>query len=163
MPETLDRPPAASLSTLPGATIIRRIRRMILSALAVALVYSILGTASRGGCAGGSTDGFPEVNAGPADIAPACVQLNLRPSVIVFVAIAVTVIIAITLILRPGRSEASALRIIDRAVLVMIVGTLVWAAVTMVSFFAIPLDPPRPGESFMIPFTFGDVVVDITQ
>ncbi|MFE6964158.1 hypothetical protein ACFVAJ_03535 [Agromyces sp. NPDC057679] len=163
MPDTLDRPAAAALSTLPGATIIRRIRGMIFSALSTALVYSFVGTASKGGCVGGSpTDGFMEVNGSPADIAPTCVQLNLRPSAIVFVAIAVTVIVAITLVLRPGRTEASALRVIDRAVVVMIAGTLAFAALTMVSFFAIPLDPPSPGEPFMIPFTFGHVEVDIT-
>ncbi|WP_022890379.1 hypothetical protein [Agromyces italicus] len=161
MAETIDRP--ASLSTLPGATVIRRIRRMAFAALGTALVYSVIGAATRGGCVGGSTaDGFMEVNGSAADITPTCVQLTLRPSWIVFVAIAVTVIVAITLILRPGRSEASALRIIDRAVAVMIAGTLAWAALTMVSFFAIPLDPPSPGEPFMIPFTLGQVEVDLT-
>ncbi|GAA1780997.1 hypothetical protein [Agromyces lapidis] len=163
MPDTLDRPTAAAPSTLPGAAIIRRIRGMIFSALGTALVYSMIGAASRGGCVGGSAaDGFMEVNGSPADITPTCVQLNLRPSAIVFVAIAVTVIVAITLVLRPARTEASALRIIDRAVVVMIAGTLVWAALTMVSFFAIPLDPPSPGEPFMIPFTLGHVEVDLT-
>lgn len=161
MAETLDRPMAA-LSTVPGATVIRRIRRMIFSALGAALVYSVIGAASRGGCIGGSTaDGFIEVNAGPADITPSCVQLTLHPSAFMFIALVVTVIVAITLVLRPGQSEMSALRVIDRATLVMIVGTIVWAVVTQISFFAIPLDPPIPGEAFTVPFTFGHVEVDV--
>ena len=55
MPDTLDRLPAAARSTLPGAAIIRRIRRMLLWALGMAVVYSIIGTASKGGCPGGFT------------------------------------------------------------------------------------------------------------
>ncbi|MFF2274532.1 hypothetical protein [Agromyces sp. NPDC058126] len=164
MPDTLDRPAAAALSSLPGATIIRRIRGMIFSALGAALVYSIIGTASKGTCVGGYSGdgGYIDGSGNATDLAPTCVQLTLRPSAIVFVAIAVTVIVAITLVLRPGRTEASALRVIDRAVVVMIAATLAWAVVTQVSFFAIPLDPPSPGEPFMVPFTFGHVEVDIT-
>lgn len=154
MSETLDRTPAGVASPLPGATIIGRIRGMLLSALGAALGYSILGTASKRGC----FDAVSEEAAADS----ACVNLTLHPSPIVFIAIAVTVIVAITLVLRPGRSEASALRIIDRAVDIIIAGTLAWAALTMVSFFAIPLEPPGPGEPFTIPFTFGNVDIDIT-
>ncbi|MFF2493500.1 hypothetical protein [Agromyces sp. NPDC058064] len=164
MRETLDRPPAASLSTLPGATIIRRIRRMIFAALGTGFVYSMVGTASKGGCQGGVTDGgFVDGHGQPTEVAPTCVDLTLHPSPIVYTSIAVTVIVALTLVLRTGRTEASALKVIDRAVIVIIAGTLAWAALTMISFLAIPLDPPSPGEPFSIPFTFGFVEIDITR
>lgn len=160
MPATLDRPPAASFSTLPGATIIRRIRRMICVALSAGLLYSMFGTATKGGCLGG---GDIATQGDPADAAPTCVNLTLHPSPIVYTAIAVTVIVALTLVLRTGRTEASALRIIDRAVIVIIASTFAWAVLTMVSFLAIPLDPPSPGEPFTIPFTFGVVEVDLIR
>ena len=154
MPETIDRPPATSLSTLPGATVIRRIRGMLLSAMGTALVYGLVGTASKGAC----FDSVSEKAAGESS----CVNLTLHPSPIVYTAIAVAVIVAITLVLRPGRSEASALKVMDRTVTVIIVGTLAWAALTMVSFFAIPMEPPGLDGTFTIPFTFGNVDVDFT-
>lgn len=164
MPATLDRPHAAPFSTLPGATIIRRIRRMIFVALGTGFVYSMVGTASKGGCQGGVTDGgFVDGHGQPTDVAPTCVNLTLHPSPIVYTAIAVTVIVALTLVLRTGRTEASALKVIDRAVIVIIAGTFAWAVLTMVSFLAIPLDPPSPGEPFTIPFTFGVVEVDLIR
>jgi len=155
MPETLDHPPAVALSTVPGATIVRRIRGMIFSALSVALVYSFVGFASKGACFDAAVDSPEPVST--------CVSLTLSPSPLVYLGMAVTVIVAISLVLRPGRTEASALRIIDRSVTIMIVLTLAWVALTMVSFFALSIEPPGPGGTFTIPFTFGVVDVDITR
>lgn len=64
---------------------------------------------------------------------------------------------------RDARPACRALRIIDRSVIVIIAGTIAWAVLTMVSFFAIPLDPPAPGGPFILPFTFGVVDVEVVQ
>lgn len=164
MPDTLDRLPAASLSTLPGAAIIRRIRGMLLWSVGTAIVYSALSTASQGRCPGGVTGdgGYIDSNGDPTDVAPMCVNLTLRPSPIVFIAIAAIVIIAITLVLRRADSERAALRIIDRAVILMVAVTIGWAALTMVSFFAIPLESWDGVDPFMIPFTFGNTDIDVS-
>ena len=153
MPETIDHP-TGTLSSLPGATIIRRIRGMLLSAISTALVYSLIGNANKGAC-------FDTVSE-KAAVESTCVNIVLQPSPFVFLAIAVAVIVAITLVLRPGRSEASALKIMDRTVIIIISGTLAWAAVTVVSFIAIPMEPPGLDGTFTIPFTFGNVDVDFT-
>jgi len=155
MSETLDRPPTGTRSTLPGATVISRIRGMLLAAMGTALVYSILGTAGKGGCFDAISD------EGVAD--STCVTLSLQPSPFVYLAIGVAVVVAISLVLRPGRSEASALHVIDWTVIVIIAGTLAWAALAMVSFFAIPLEPPGLDGTITIPFTFGNVDIDITR
>lgn len=164
MPDTLDRLPAAARSTLPGAAIIRRIRRMLLWALGMAVVYSIIGTASKGGCPGGFTGdgGYLDANGDPTDVASMCVNLTLRPSPIVFVAIAAIVIVAMTLVLRRADSESAALRTLDRAVIVIVAVTIGWAALTMVSFSAIPYDSWDGIEPFTIPFTFGDIDIDVS-
>lgn len=164
MHETLDRPPAASLSTLPGAAIIRRIRGMLLSAAGTAILYSVVSTASKGGCIGGVTGdgGYIDANGNPTDVVPMCVNLTLHPSSIVFIAIAVIVIVAIILVLRRADSESAALRMIDRAVIVIVAGTIGWAALTMVSFFAIPIDSWNGVEPFTIPFTFGNIDIDVS-
>ncbi|UOQ90188.1 hypothetical protein MUN74_04525 [Agromyces endophyticus] len=155
MPEMLDQSQAGSLASVPGATIIRRIRGMIFSALSTGIVYSFVGFASKGACFDAAVDGPEPVST--------CVNLTLSPSPLVYLGIAVTVVVAISLVLRPGRTEASALRLIDRAVIIMIAATLVWAALAMVSFIALSIEPPGPGGTFTIPFTFGVVDVDITR
>lgn len=164
MPETLDRLPSASLSTLPGAAIIRRIRGMLLWSMGTAIVYSTLSTASRGRCPGGVTGdgGYIDSNGNPTDVAPVCVDLTLRPSPIVFIAIAAIVLIAITLVLRRADSELAALRVIDRAVILMVAVTIAWSALTMVSFFAIPVETWDGVDPFTIPFTFGNIDIDVS-
>lgn len=161
MPDTLDRAPATSLPTLPGTPTIRRIRRMLLWALGIAVVYSVLGTASKGSCPGGATGdgGFIDATGDPTDVAPMCVNATLRPSATVFFAIAVIVIVAITLVLRRAGSEAAAVRTIDRATIIIVAGTIAWAALTMASFLAIPLDGM---EYRSIPFMFGNIDIDVS-
>jgi hypothetical protein len=164
MPETHDRLPAASLSTLPGAAIIRRIRGMLLWSMGTAIVYSTLSTASQGRCAGGVTGdgGYIDSNGDATGVVPMCVNLTLRPSPIVFFAIAAIVIIAITLVLRRANSEQAALRTIDRAVILMVAVTIAWSVLTMVSFFAIPLESWDGVDPFTIPFTFGNIDIDVS-
>lgn len=154
-----DAPPAS----LPGAAVIRRIRALLLWAFGTALVYGALASASRGRCSGGYGDGGAVDAAGqPTSAVPMCVSLTLRPSSIVSLAIGAVVIVAISLVLRRATGEAQALRLLDRAAIALVVLTLAWAALTFVSFFSIPLDAWDGSEPFSLPFTFGDVRVELT-
>jgi hypothetical protein len=164
MPETLDRQPGTELSTLPGASILRRTRSLLYSALGAAFAYSVLSVASKGGCPGGiSADGgFLDAEGRPTETAQNCINVTLQPSAIVYVAIAVIVLVAITRVLRRADSAATAFRMLDRAAILLIAVTAIWLVITQVSFWMIPLDQWDGGEFFPIPFTFGNVEVDIT-
>lgn len=164
MPETLDRQPGTELSTLPGAAILRRTRSLLFCALGAAFAYSVLSFASKGGCPGGVTGdgGFVDADGRATEIAPNCVNVTLQPSAIVFYAIALIVLVAITRVLRKADSEAAALRTLDRAAILLVAITAVWLVITHVSFVMIPLEQWDGGEFFPIPFTFGDVEIEIT-
>ena len=164
MSETLDRQPSSALSTLPGASILRRTRCILFSALGAAFAYSVLSVASKGGCPGGITSdgGFVDAEGRATEIAPMCVNVTLQPSAIVFSAIALIVLVAITRVLRKAESEAAALRMLDRAAVLLVAVTAVWLVITQVSFWMIPLEQWDGGQFFPIPFTFGNVEVDIS-
>ncbi|KRC59203.1 hypothetical protein ASE14_15650 [Agromyces sp. Root81] len=164
MPETLDRPPGAALSTLPGASILRRTRSLLVCALGTGFVYSMLSVASKGGCPGGATGdgGFLDADGQATDVAPNCITVTLQPSTIVYLAIAVIVLVAISRVLRTAASEAAALRTLDRAAIMLVAVTATWLVITQVSFWLIPLDQWDGGEFFPIPFTFGTIDVDIS-
>jgi hypothetical protein len=163
MSETLDRQPGTELSTLPGALVLRRTRSLLYCALGTGLVYGFLSTASRSFCPGGITDdgGFIDNDGRPTEVAQYCVDVTMRPSSIVYVAIAVIVLVAITRVLKSSASEAAALRTLDRAAILLVAVTAVWLVITHVSFWMIPVDRWNGGEYFPLPFTFGTVDVDI--
>ncbi|GAA1504273.1 hypothetical protein BJ978_000359 [Agromyces terreus] len=159
MPETLDRAPGAELATIPGAAVIRRIRRLLIWAGVTALVYGTLVTASKGGCPGGATGdgGYLDANGDPTEVVPQCVQLTLKPSGLVFVFIAVAVLVAISRVLRAG-DQASAIRVLDRTAIVIVAVVAAWSVVTLVSFLSIPLDQWDGTEPFFLDgFVFGNV------
>ena len=164
MSETLDRQPGAELSTLPGASILRRTRSLLYCALGTGLVYGMLSVASKGGCSGRVTGdgGFIDAEGRPTEAAQYCVDVTMRPSSIVYVAIAVIVLVAITRVLKSSASEAAALRTLDRAAILLVAVTAVWLVFTHVSFWMIPLDQWDGGAYFPLPFTFGTVDVEIS-
>ena len=164
MPETLDRPHSAAQSVLPGAAILRRTRSLLFCALGTGLAYSVLGNASKGGCPGGATGdgGFIDAGGQSTAVAPNCINVTLQPSGIVFLAIAVIVLVAITRVLKSSATEAAALRTLDRAAILIVAVTATWLVITHVSFWMIPLDQWDGGGYFPIPFTFGTVDIDIS-
>ncbi|ANJ26086.1 hypothetical protein [Agromyces aureus] len=165
MPETLERPPADAVSTLPGAPVIRRIRRLLYAAGATAILYGVLGTAGKGGCPGGVSGdgGFVDANGAATDVVPMCVNLTLRPSPIVYAVIVVIVLIAISRVLRSADSEVAAFRTLDRAAIVIVAVTLAWAALALVSFLSIDVSAWDGVRPFPYPdFTFGSIDIDVT-
>lgn len=164
MPETLDRRPTAALSTLPGAAVLLRTRRLLFWALGATLAYTVLGVASRSYCPGGFTGdgGFVDASGQATDTAPQCVTLSLQPSGIVFAAVAIIVLAAITRVLRSAATETAAIRMLDRTAVVIVVIVAAWTLITQVSFATIPLEGWDGTEPFFFPFAFGDVRVEVT-
>lgn len=164
MPDTLERRPSAALSTLPGAAVLHRTRRLLTAALIAAFAYATLGLGSRSYCPGGFTGdgGFLDAAGRPTDVAPQCITLTLQPSGIVYAAIAIIVLAAITRVLRSAATEAAAMRTLDRATFAIIIVVVVWTLVTQVSFFSIPLDGWDGTEPFVFPFAFGNVHVEVS-
>ncbi|GAA1962964.1 hypothetical protein [Agromyces allii] len=165
MPETLERPPSDAITSLPGAPIIRRIRRLLVVAGATGLFYGVLGTASKGGCPGGVTGdgGYLDANGDPTSVVPMCVTLTLRPAPIVLLVIVAIVLIAISRVLRSARSETAAMRTLDLAAVAIVGLTVAWWALTLVSFLSIDLQAwdgvgPFPYPDAML----GDIRIDVS-
>lgn len=164
MPEHVDAHPSTALSTLPGAEILLRTRGLLLSALGAALVYAFVTNASKGHCPGGSTGGggFLDADGLPTDVPPSCIALTLQPSVLVYVAIGVLVLSAISRVLSVADSEAAAIRILDRARVVIIAVVAASVLISHVWFWLIPIDDWTGTGAFLSPFPFGSVSQDIS-
>ncbi|GLI26478.1 hypothetical protein ARHIZOSPH14_07200 [Agromyces rhizosphaerae] len=160
MHDTLDRTPDASLSTLPGAAVLRRTHRLLYTAIGTAIAYSVLSSGSKeyradpAGALDGNTQG--------TDAAYTGVTLSLQPSGIAYLAIAVIVLFAIGRVLRRATDEASAIRILDRAALVMIGVVIAWTIVAHISFWSIPLEGIDPNLPALPGVVFGNVRVDVS-
>jgi ABC-type Fe3+ transport system permease subunit len=163
MPDTIDREPTAAMSALLGAPVLLRVRRLIVAALITSLLYSIVMTATRSGCPGGVTGdgGYLDANGQPTDFVPQCYNFTLGPSVWVFVAIALTVVLAITRVLKKAGDLRNATRILDRAA--MIVFAIAGASVLIgyVWFFLIPIDTSDGTGTLYLPLPFGNVTLDV--
>ena len=163
MPETLDRPPSAALSTLPGAAMLFSTRRLLIWALGTAFLYTVVSGSSKGFCTGSVTDiGFVGADGQPTDVAPQCLNITQQPSAIVYAVIAIVVLVTITRVLKTAESEAAAIRSLDRAVIVIISVVGAWLVIAQVSFWMIPIAEWDGSSDFVVPFTFGNVDVDIS-
>jgi len=143
-------PNGAPLPAVPGAAILIRVRRLISATALVAVGYAFLSNGSRAFCPG----------TGPA--ADSCVSLQLHPSPFVFAALAFVVFVAIGRVLRRARTEADAIRILDRAALVGTAIAGVSLLVSVVRFGLIPLESWNGGGTFFFPFPFGSVDLTVT-
>lgn len=152
-PRSADAPTLSAgtlLPAVPGAAILIRVRRLISATALVAVGYAFLSNGSRAFCPG----------AGPA--AEGCVSLQLHPSPFVFAALAFVVFVAIGRVLRRARTEADALRILDRAALV---GTAIAGAslvIGVVWFGLIPLESWNGSATYVFPFPFASVEMSVT-
>jgi hypothetical protein len=164
MSETLDRHPSTARSTLPGATVLRHTRGVLLSALGAAFAYGFLLHASSGYCPGGITgDGtYLDADGRSTDIAPQCISLTLEPSFLVYVAIAIIVLAAITKVLNKAETEEAAIRTLDRAVIVVISVVTGSISISYIWFGLIPVTDWDGSGAFFFPFPFGAVDVDIS-
>lgn len=147
---------------LAGQRLVARIRRVLLTALLAALLYPAFMTASKGSCAGGvdGEGGFIDGTGRPIDQAPLCVQLELRPSPLVYVGLALLVWLALGRAMKES-DEAGALKTLDRSALWAGCWVLVAVVVSQVWFWLIPVDTLTTGSfSVMSPFPFG--LIDVS-
>lgn len=154
-------PADTAVSGLPFAMVIAGIRRMLIWTIITGLVYSTFMTGSKGTCPGGvdANGGFIDADGRSVDQAPLCVQLNLRPSVFVYVGIALIVLIALGRVAKAA-DERAALRTMEVAIQGAGLLAVVAVAVSLVWFQLIPLDQFNSGSwSVMSPFPFG--VIDV--
>ncbi|GAA2224670.1 cell division protein FtsK [Herbiconiux moechotypicola] len=143
--------PSTTIS-LPGRAIISRIRRLVIVTVLVGALYGMLAVASAGRCVGGAAEQ-------PADENSGCIDLVLKPSPLVFVALAAIVVLALTRVLKSAQTEAQAIRTLDRASTAVIVVAVGSFAIALGWFALIPIGDWTPGApyAFLYPFPFGVV------
>lgn len=163
MPQAIARIPDASLSTLPGAAMLQRVRRLMIWALGAGLAYSVLGGAGKTWCPGGYTGdgGFIDVNGRPTDPAPQCISVSLQPGGIVYAVIALIVLATLTRVLRHAVDQADAIRRIDRVVIAIVAVVVVWTALTQVSFASISVQEWDGTTPFDLGSHLGTIIVDV--
>lgn len=152
------------LQPLPGVEIVARIRRLLVVGLLAALGYSMFMTGSKGFCPGGVTGagGFIDADGNPTDVAPSCVSLTLRPSPLILAAIAVIVLWALTKVLRSAVDVADAVRILDRTAAAIAILAVASAVISWIWFAMIPITDWDGTGSFLYPFPFGSVDMQIS-
>ena len=151
------RSPAGRSPLLYGANLLSRFQRLLGWATAMLVIYSVASTGSRSiGVGGFSGDGFVDNAGKPTRVAPTSYDLTLHPSPIVYLAIILAILWTIPKVLRKARTEAQAVRIIDRAVLIVVAIALGSIAIGTGWFFAMPFDPSG-NPYYLYPLPFGTV------
>jgi hypothetical protein len=150
---------AAPGVTLPGAAVIARIRRLISVTVVAGVLYCVFLGASKGGCAGGITGdgGFLDANGDLTDLAPSCVSMSLRPSPLMLLVLAGMVLFALRRVLRRAGDEASAIRILDRTALAVLLVAAVSVVIAQVWFGLIPMYGIGDSGTYIWPFPFATV------
>jgi hypothetical protein len=151
---------SVSAPALSGTAVLRRVRSLLVMALAGALIYSILTTATWARCLGGydGTGGFIDGSGGATDLAPVCLTVTLRPNSTMYAVIALVVIGALSSILKKARSEVDALRYLTAARVVIVVLVIISVVVSHVWFWTLPVDDWNGGATnFISPNPFGSV------
>jgi hypothetical protein len=148
-----------SASLLPGAVVIARIRRLVFVWIAASVLYSLSVVASKSGCAGGVTEdgGFVDANGNSSLLPPECVSLTLGPSPLMLILIGGIVLWALGRVLRSADGEASAVRIVDRASVAIIIVGAGSVVIAQVWFTLIPLYGIGGTGTYFWPFPFGSV------
>lgn len=153
-------------SSLPGAAVLRGVRRLILLALVASIIYSTLATSSMGTCPGGfdSSGGFIDADGNPVAVAPSCITLTLGPNPLLFVVFALIGIGALSSALKKSKTDADALRYINAAAIVIVVITVVCLVVSHFWFWTLPLEQwDGTGDFFLFgPFPFAVMTTEIS-
>ena len=153
-------------SVLPGVEIIAAIRRVATVTALALMVYVTFTRGMAGTCAGGigADGGYIDSNGNPTDTVPQCISLTLEPSPVVIIAVVLTFIVALTLVIRRAQTVPAALRILDRATIVILAITAVSLVVSLVWFGLLPIRDWSPDSEwgFLFPFPFGAVDLSIS-
>lgn len=129
-------------AVMPGGRVLDEVRRLVVTALVAGVGYSFFTSAGQGRCVGGvdADGGFVDRYGQQTDAVPACIDLTLRPSPVVFLVLAAIVAWVVTRVVRRATDEDAALRIIGRAGPAVIVAAIVSVVLSQVVFSAIPLE-----------------------
>jgi hypothetical protein len=140
--------------------VLRRARALVLCAVGAAILYSAL-VASKGSCPSGSTTdgGFLDANGNPTTVQPQCVTLGLQPSPVIYLAIALTVIIALSRAAHSANLEL-ALRTMNRGAMVAVAIAVTSMLVAIVWFQLSPM--PTVSGTVLFPFPFGSGTLTVT-
>ncbi|WP_378143938.1 hypothetical protein ACFJGV_10860 [Cnuibacter sp. UC19_7] len=153
--------PATQDAILPGAAIIARIRFLLIVASGAGVVYGAVMRASSGFCPGGvrGDGGYTDAHGQATTVPPSCITLTLGPNPLVFVALAVIVVVAVTRILRRAQTQQHAIRIANKAAIVVVAVAAGSLVIAYVWFVLIPVQSWVPDEPyfFLYPFPFGTV------
>ena len=126
-------------------SVVRGIRRLLVTAVLAALICSWVILASKGGCYETGV----------------CVDMQLRVSPVLFFGFAVIVFLALGRIINRNLDPFAATRVLDRAGLVVKIVALVAVVVAHAWFWAIPMDDFATGGGVVIsPFLFG--IIEVT-
>lgn len=151
-------------SRAPGAAVLLRVRRLVLVAVVGALVSSSFMVATKMRCPGGvdASGGFIDANGDPTDIAPTCTTLSLRPSIVLYLGMALLVVWVLGRVARRTGDEASAIRLIDRTTIAIGAIALASIVIAQVWFALIPIDGIDGSGTYLWPFPFasGEIVVE---
>lgn len=132
-----------------NVSVVRGIRRLLVTAAIAALVCSWLIVASKGGC-------YTE--------AGVCYDMRLSVSPLLFVGLAVIVLVALSRIINRNLDPFEASRVLDRAALVVKIVALVAIVVAQAWFWATPVEGFETGGWVIIsPFPFGSIDVEISN
>jgi len=149
---------------LHSVAIVAKIRRVLIVAVIVALVFPTLMAASRSYCPGGidGSGGFIDASGQPTDEAPVCIELALAPSPLVYVGIAAIVLLALGRVMK-ANDEAAALQTLNRAAIGITALVGIGVVVAHVWFFLIPVEGfTAHSWSIVHPFPFGTIDVTTT-
>ena len=127
-------------------SVVRGIRRLLVTAVLAALISSWVILASKAGC-------YSETGV--------CIDMQLRVSPVLFFGFAVIVFLALGRIINRSLDPFAATRVLDRAGLIVKIVALVAIVVAHAWFWAIPMDDVATGGGVVIsPFLFG--IIEVT-
>ncbi|PJJ71348.1 hypothetical protein CLV46_0893 [Diaminobutyricimonas aerilata] len=158
MPQRIESVPPAALATLPGASALAAVRRLLVWALGAAWAYGLLAAGTRTVCWQGVSPDQSIVFSGPVPAEPGCHTLTLSPTGFVYAGIAVAALIAITNTLRWAATEAEAARRLQRARVAVLLIPAIALAAAHLWLWSVPLDAQGTGAA-VYPFLFGTITL----
>lgn len=140
---------------LPGAEVVVGIRSLLVWAIVAATMLAVFLRGSMSSCSGGVTGsgGYLDTNGGSTDLVPMCGSVTLSASPLVYAAIALTVVLSLTRILRRADTVERALGILNNARMIIVVLTLVTFVVGYGAFAMLRIDD-WSNYSVLFPFPF---------
>ncbi|MET2011664.1 hypothetical protein ABXJ56_08955 [Microbacterium chocolatum] len=151
-----------AMPAIAGARVIAQIRALLVTVILTGIAYSVLSSATRGGCSGGrdSSGRMVDGNGLVTDVVPECVQMTVGPSPLMFAFFGGAVLWAIGRVLRRAQSEGDAIRTLRRTARVVMIVAIVGAVVAQLWFWLMPLWGLDGQGTYVFPFPFASFTVE---